>query len=85
VARTNYSVVDKRSLDGLIGFEYRQDCWIFRAVAQRYLIPTTALNVTSNSTTSLFLQLELSGLSKIGTNPLEVLSRSIPGYQPIRN
>lgn len=83
VARTNYSVVDKRILDGLIGVEYKQDCWIFRAVAQRYLVPSTVATVTSSSTTSLFLQLELSGLSRIGTNPLEVLRRSIPGYQPV--
>jgi LPS-assembly protein len=83
VARTNYSVVDQRILDGLVGFEYKQDCWIFRAVAQRYQIPSTVANVTSSSTTSLFLQLELNGLSKIGTNPLDVLRRSIPGYQPI--
>jgi LPS-assembly protein len=83
VARTNYSVVDQRVLDGLVGFEYQQDCWIFRAVAQRYLVPSSVANVTSSSTTSIFLQLELNGLSKIGTNPLEVLRRSIPGYQPV--
>lgn len=83
VARTNYSVVDQRILDGLIGVEYKQDCWVLRVVAQRYQIPSSAANVTSSSTTALFLLLELNGLSKIGTNPLEVLRRSIPGYQPI--
>lgn len=83
VARANYSVVDQRLLDGLVGLEYQQDCWIFRVVAQRYQIPSTVADVTSSSNTSLFLQLELNGLSKIGTNPLEVLRRSIPGYQPI--
>lgn len=83
VARTNYSIRDQRILDGLVGVEYKQDCWIFRAVAQRYLVPSTVATITSNSTTSLFLQLELNGLSRIGTNPLEVLKRSIPGYQPI--
>lgn len=83
VARTNYSIEDQRILDGLVGLEYKQDCWIFRAVAQRYLVPSTVATITSNSTTSLFLQLELNGLSKIGTNPLEVLKRSIPGYQPV--
>lgn len=83
VARANYSVEDQRILDGLVGLEYKQDCWIFRVVAQRYLIPSRFANVTSSSTTSLFLQLELNGLSKIGTNPLELLKRSIPGYQPV--
>jgi len=83
VARTNYSVVDQRILDGLVGVEYKQDCWIFRAVAQRYMIPSRVAGVTSGSTTSLFLQLELNGLSQIGTNPLDLLKRSIPGYQPV--
>ncbi|PRC93756.1 LPS-assembly protein LptD [Solimicrobium silvestre] len=83
VARANYSIQDRRILDGLIGFEYKQDCWIFRAVAQRYLVPSTVAEITSSSTTSLFFQLELNGLSKIGTNPLQALKRSIPGYQPI--
>ena len=83
VARSNFSIQDHRMLDGLAGFEYKQDCWIFRLVAQRYLVPSTVAGVTSSSTTSLFFQLELNGLSKIGSNPLEVLKRSISGYQPI--
>lgn len=83
VARSNFSIQDHRILDGLVGFEYKQDCWIFRMVAQRYLVPSTVAGVTSSSTTSLFFQLELNGLSKIGSNPLEVLKRSIAGYQPI--
>lgn len=83
IARSNFSIQDHRILDGLFGFEYRQDCWIFRAVAQRYLVPSTIAGITSSSTTSLFFQLELNGLSKIGSNPLEVLRRSIAGYQPL--
>jgi LPS-assembly protein len=83
VARSNFSIQDHRVLDGLAGFEYKQDCWVFRFVAQRYLVPSTVANVTSSATTSLFFQLELNGLSKIGSNPLEVLRRSISGYQPI--
>ncbi len=83
VARTNYSIKDRRILDGLVGLEYKQDCWIFRAVAQRYVVPSTVATITSSATTTLFFQLELNGLSRIGTNPLEVLKRSISGYQPI--
>lgn len=83
VARSNFSMQDHRVLDGLAGFEYKQDCWIFRFVAQRYLVPSSVSGITSSSTTSLFFQLELNGLSRIGSNPLEVLKRSISGYQPI--
>ena len=35
---------------------------------------------TQSRTTAVFFQLELTGLSKIGTNPLEALRRNIPGY-----
>ena len=28
----------------------------------------------------MFVQLELNGLSRIGTNPLDALRRNIPGY-----
>lgn len=63
--------------EGLLGLEYRADCWIFRAVAQR--IPTA----TGQATTSLFFQLELSGLTKLGSDPMEALRTSIPGYQAI--
>lgn len=83
VARSNFSLLDHRVLDGLMGLEYKQDCWIFRFVAQRYLIPSTVVGVASSSNTTLFFQLELNGLSKIGSNPLEVLRRSISGYQPL--
>jgi len=30
-----------------------------------------------------FLQLELNGFSRLGSNPLEALKRSVPGYQTI--
>ncbi|WP_353153235.1 LPS-assembly protein LptD [Herminiimonas fonticola] len=63
--------------EGLLGLEYKADCWIFRVVAQR--IPTA----TGKSTTSLFFQLELSGLTKLGSDPMEALRTSIPGYQAI--
>ena len=74
VGRFNYSMFDHTTLEGLLGFEYNSCCWTFRFVVHRL---TTA---TSQATTGAFLQLELNGLSKLGSNPLTVLSRSIPGY-----
>lgn len=65
--------------EGLLGLEYKADCWIFRIVAQR--VPTS----TGESNSSLFFQLELSGLAKLGSDPLSALRTSIPGYQPISN
>ncbi|MDB5776397.1 MAG: OstA organic solvent tolerance protein [Herbaspirillum sp.] len=75
VGRINYSIPDKTVTEGLLGMEYRADCWVFRVVAQR--IPTSSLQAT----TSFFVQLELNGFAKIGSNPMDALTSSIPGYQ----
>jgi LPS-assembly protein len=74
VARLNYSLQDQRILEGLAGLEYNACCWSLRFVLQHL---TTA---TQKTTTAAFLQLELNGLMQIGSNPLQVLQRSIPGY-----
>ena len=74
VARLNYSIQDQRILEGLAGLEYNACCWSLRFVLQHL---TTA---TQKTTTAAFLQLELNGLMQIGSNPLHVLQRSIPGY-----
>lgn len=74
LARWNYSLLDQRMLEGLLGFEYNGGCWVFRAVAHRF---ATALQQAS---TSIFVQLELSGVSRLGTNPFEVLKNNIAGY-----
>lgn len=75
VARVNYSLQDSRMAETLFGVEYKADCWIFRVVAQR---TPTATRVATNS---IFLQLELTGLTRLGSNPLEALRTNIPGYQ----
>ncbi|MBC7499274.1 MAG: LPS-assembly protein LptD [Herminiimonas sp.] len=77
VGRVNYSLPDSRLAEGLLGMEYKADCWIFRAVAQR--TPTA----TQRSTSSLFFQLELNGLTRLGSNPIDALRTNIPGYQMI--
>ena len=74
VARLNYSLQDQKILEGLAGLEYNACCWSLRFVLQHL---TTA---TQRTTTAAFLQLELNGLMQIGSNPLQVLQRSIPGY-----
>ncbi|WP_395404872.1 LPS-assembly protein LptD [Pseudoduganella sp. UC29_106] len=76
VGRVSYSLKDHKVLDTLIGLEYNCECWVFRMGAQRFV---TTANKTS---TQIFFQLELNGLSKFGIgNPLEVMKNSIPGYQ----
>ncbi len=77
VGRINYSLPDQTVAEGLLGLEYKADCWIFRVVAQR--IPTAAEKATS----AIFIQLELNGLSKLGSNPIDAIRANVPGYQMI--
>lgn len=77
VGRVNYSLQERKLAEGVGGVEYKADCWVFRAVVQR--IPTAAGVVNS----ALYFQLELSGLAKIGSNPLQLLRTYVPGYQPV--
>jgi LPS-assembly protein len=77
VGRVNYSVTTRKVAESLFGVEYKADCWVFRVVAQR--TPTA----TSQATSALFFQLELNGLSKLGSNPLQAIRTSVPGYQNV--
>jgi len=79
VERFNYSLPDRRVVEGLGGLEYGADCWVGRIVVQRFALAAGA------STTTLFFQLELNGFSSIGSNPLEALKRNIPGYQRLNS
>jgi LPS-assembly protein len=76
IGRWNYSIADRKTLEAVAGIEYNADCWVLRIVGQR--LTTTTQQVT----TSVFVQLELNGLARVGTSPLELLRRSVPGYLP---
>lgn len=78
VGRFSYSLMDSRITDSLFGFEYDAGCWIGRVVAQKVSIST------NQATTRLMFQLELVGLSKLGSSPLRVLKDNIPGYRLLR-
>jgi LPS-assembly protein len=74
IGRWNYSLVDGKTLEGVAGLEYNGGCWAFRIVGQR--LTTT----TQQASKSVFVQFELNGLARLGTNPIDVLKRSVPGY-----
>jgi LPS-assembly protein len=75
VGRYNYSLLDKRLLEGLAGFEYNAGCWVLRAVVQRIRAATDV------STTTFILQIEFNGIGTIGTDEaVEFLKRNVPGY-----
>ena len=77
VGRFNYSLRDSRIVESIGGFEYAADCWVSRIVVQRFAL------TAGTSSTAVFMQLELNGFSRLGSNPLEALKRNIPGYQLI--
>jgi len=83
VGRFNYSIREKKIIETIGGLEYNGGCWVGRIVLQRYATSSGDTN------TALFAQLELNDFSKIGSNPLELLARRIPGYgrinQPASN
>ncbi|MGZ5234723.1 MAG: LPS-assembly protein LptD [Caldimonas sp.] len=79
VGRVNYSTRDSRLTDSILGLEYDAGCWIGRFVVERLSTGR------SEATTRLLVQLELVGLSRLGSNPLHVLKDNIPGYQLLRD
>jgi LPS-assembly protein len=79
VGRLDYSLRDRRISGAIVGLEYDAGCWIGRVVASRQSTGSSA------ATTKLMLQLELVGLSRLGSNPLGVLKDNIPGYTLLRD
>lgn len=79
VGRLNYSMIDRRPVETLLGLEYDGCCWIARAVLHRV---TRGLNSVN---TQLMFQLEFVGFSRIGNNPLNTLRANIPRYQLLRD
>lgn len=74
LARWNHSLQDERLLEGLAGVEYNAGCWAARIVMHRFV------SATQEYVNAMFFQLELNGVSRIGSNPLEVLRQNISGY-----
>jgi LPS-assembly protein len=79
VGHVDYSTIDRRIINGIAGFEYDAGCWIGRIVATRQ---STSL---SEASTRVMIQLELVGLSRLGSNPLQALKDNIPGYRLLRD
>lgn len=74
VGRFNYSTKERRMIESVAGLEYDGGCWVGRVVMQRLATQTQISN------TALFFQLELNGFAKVGSSPLDILRRNVPGY-----
>jgi LPS-assembly protein len=74
-ARAVYSMLDRESIEDFAGFQYHGSCWGVRLVAQRSVSTRTGERDTGVS-----LQLELNGLSSVGSGVSAFLEQSIRGY-----
>jgi LPS-assembly protein len=77
VGRVNYSLRDGRIAEGLAGIEYNGGCWVARVVMHNVAVGT------GDSSRAIFVQLELNGVARVGSNPLDVLRENIAGYTKI--
>lgn len=75
VGRFNYALDLDTDLETFAGIEYESCCWGLRLVGRRYLS-----NTEGEHTNAIFLQLELKGLTGIGS-AAAFLERNIPGYE----
>ncbi|MFP5460747.1 MAG: LPS-assembly protein LptD [Gammaproteobacteria bacterium] len=62
-------------IEGVLGLEYIVDCWTLRLVTQRFV------TAEGRNTSAFFLQFELAGLARLGSDPFDILRRNIPGYR----
>lgn len=79
VGQWNYSFQDNRLLSGIAGLEYNQSCWMLRVVAHSFTVGT------QQTSTGIFVQLELNDLVKVGSDPLMLLKQSVPGYTKLND
>ncbi len=78
VGRINYSVPDRKVVDLVAGFEYDAGCWIGRVVLERLQRSAASANQR------ILFQLEFTGFSRLGSNPLKTLKENVPRYQYLR-
>jgi LPS-assembly protein len=78
VGRMNYSPMDGKVVDSIIGFEYDGGCWLSRVVREKVQVADGVARQR------ILFQLELVGMSSVGTNALSSLRTNVQRYQPLR-
>jgi LPS-assembly protein len=76
VGRWYYSLQSSETLEALAGIGYESCCWALQLLGRSYIY-----NTEDDRNNSVFLQLELKGLGKLGTKVDDALERGIFGYQ----
>ncbi len=79
VGRVTHSLLEDRVTEAIAGLEYDGGCWVFRVAMHRFAIERDDVSK------SIYVQLELNDLAGIGSNPLSLITRSVPGYGKIND
>jgi LPS-assembly protein len=69
--------MEDRTTEALGGLEYDGGCWVFRVAMHRFAVEEDEV------TKAVYVQLELNDLAGIGSNPVNLIKRSVPGYGKI--
>ncbi len=75
--RSVYSFRDRHAIDNFAGVQYHANCWGLRVVAR-----DSVSNRNGMRETGWYLQLELKGLSSVGSGADSFLQGAIQGYSP---
>ena len=79
IGRWLYDLEESRSLENLVGIEYRDCCWQLRLVSLRELSDRTGDGLLE-ADRRVFLQIQMLGLGGFSGRVESLLERSIPGY-----
>jgi LPS-assembly protein len=77
LARWNYSWMHDRTMEGFGGIEYDGCCWKVRTIVRNYVN-----GADEEANTAFFIQLELKGLTSLGSDIDSFLEEGILGYTP---
>ena len=80
LGRWNQALNTDRNLETLAGLEYEDCCWALRMVRRQYRDSPA----DPDAQNAFYLELELKGLSRLGSGLEVLLQSSILGYQPTR-
>jgi LPS-assembly protein len=87
VGRYNRSLQDHRNIETIAGLEYNGGCWVLRTAVHQFVThnnnQSSSSVENSDSTTAFFVSLEFNGLTSLGSSPVSLLRRSVPGYGSI--
>ncbi len=87
IGRWQYSWLYNRTVDGFFGVEKENCCWRFRVIGRSYInsinqvVNPISQAVEGSTQTGIFFQIELKGLTGLGTQLDDFFATSISGYQ----